>query len=184
LLDKVTQCLYSLVMFIQPKFHLQQRVTVNGVNIPFVTDIQRAEDLAHSFACVVTAGPSADSVDWGHPNHCVETFHDITVDMERSNRGYFAPQYEQIERLVWFGGASNDEILVHCHAGISRSTSTAIGIAIARGLSPKQAVNALSDAHPDGHPFCPNETVISHVEKMFDIRNKELLRQTQRVERW
>jgi predicted protein tyrosine phosphatase len=161
-------------MLIQPKFHLQKRTTFNGVHIPFVTDIDRASELAHSFPMVVTAGPTEASVSWGHPNHAVESFHDVTADMERSNPGWHAPALDQVQRLIEFGASSNEEILVHCHAGISRSTATAIGISIARGLPFKKAVRAVSDAHPDYHPFCPNVTILSHLETIFDIRGGQL----------
>lgn len=171
-------------MFKQPKFHLQKRTTVNGVHVPFVTDIERASELAPSFPMVVTAGPDKSSVNWGHPNHTVETFHDITADMESRNSHWRAPSLEQVERLINFGASFNEEILVHCHAGITRSTSTAIGIAIARGLSPKNAVRAVSKAHPEYHPFYPNETIISHIEKIFGIANRELQYQVRLEERY
>jgi predicted protein tyrosine phosphatase len=173
-LDKVSIWIYLVDMLIQPKFHLQKRSSIDGVHIPFVTDIDRASELAHSFPMVVTAGPSEASVDWGHPNHAVESFHDVTAEMERSNPNWQAPTLDQIRRLVEFGASSNEEILVHCHAGISRSTATAIGISIARGLTLKKAVRAVSDAHPDYHPFYPNVTILSHIETIFDIRDGEL----------
>src|ERR1035437_1024220 len=50
-------------------------------------------------------------------------------------------------------------VLVHCAAGISRSTATAIGLLIMRGFSIEAAWNIMQRQRPQ---LWPNETVLAH----------------------
>jgi predicted protein tyrosine phosphatase len=130
--------------------------------IPVVRDITTAEMLSGMFPSIVTAGPSATEVNWGHANHLVESFPDTTATLS-------GPQLKQVERMLKFGQENEGRILVHCHAGVSRSTATAIGIMMARGYSPESAVDAIHGTHPQGHEFWPNELIIEHVETIFAL---------------
>lgn len=124
------------------------------------------------FPSIVTAGPSAIEVNWGHENHLVESFPDTTATLS-------GPQLKQVERMLKFGQENEGRILVHCHAGVSRSTATAIGIMMARGYTADQSVNAIHETHPQGHEFWPNELIVQHLETIFDLpvgRIKHLLR--------
>lgn len=137
--------------------------------IPLVRDITTAEMLSGMFPAIVTAGPSAIEVNWDHPNHMVESFPDITHPIS-------GPQIEQVKRLLAFGQENSGRILVHCHAGVSRSTAIAIGIMMVRGYTPEQSVNAIHDTHPDGHEFWPNELIIQHLETIFDLPDNSIKR--------
>jgi predicted protein tyrosine phosphatase len=55
--------------------------------------------------------------------HLCLRFHDITIPAA----GYIAPEPEHIADLLRFleEGNSRDSLLIHCHAGISRSTAAA-----------------------------------------------------------
>jgi predicted protein tyrosine phosphatase len=83
-----------------------------------------------------------------------------------------------VEEMLQFGVDQKD-LLVHCHAGISRSTATAWGIAIARGADPAESFEALKAAHPldtfdDGKRlFCPNRLLVEHVQEV--LGRKDLL---------
>jgi predicted protein tyrosine phosphatase len=59
-------------------------------------------------------------------------FHDVNHETE----GYAAPQREHIETLFAFGRAMaacpSPHLLVHCHAGISRSTAAAVALLVQR----------------------------------------------------
>ena len=132
-----------------------------------VRNIWEARDLHHLYDAVVTAGPAASDVRWGHWNHIVEEFEDVTS-------ADWGPQLAQIEALVDFGARQPGSILVHCHAGVSRSTATAWGIAVARGLSPLAALDDLIARHPVGRsfdeprPFFPNPRIVEHLVTIFD----------------
>ena len=70
---------------------------------------------------------------------------------------------EDIQDILEFTASlqSTDKLLVHCQAGISRSTATACGILCQHGLTPieavKQVVSIRSQAFPN-----------SHILKLFD----------------
>jgi hypothetical protein len=149
---------------------------ISGVQIPVVRNIEEAAAVCHEYKSVISAGPNERECDWGHKNHRVFKFGDTTI------KSPSAPQYEQINDLVLWG-AEQDDLLVHCHAGMSRSTSTAWGIAIARGLDPEMAIQELLAQHPFDtfigrkqiRPFIPNLLVVKYLEEMFDLDLLEIL---------
>lgn len=146
-----------------------------------VRNIREAAQLCHEYDSVLTAGPDLSEVrHFGHPDHKVVSFDDITG-------GFGAPTYEHVaEMLDW--GKTRNNILVHCHAGISRSTATAWGISIAHGHDPKEAIASLYEAHPvtygfwddpmipEKRTFSPNRLIVNHIEKYFGFEKGHLAR--------
>ena len=149
---------------------------VAGVQIPVVRNIEEASVVCHEYQSVISAGPNDRECDWGHKNHRVFRFGDTAI------KSPSAPQYEQIKDLVLWGAEQND-LLVHCHAGMSRSTSTAWGVTIARGLDPEMAIQELLAQHPldsflgkkQIRPFIPNILVVKYLEDMFDLDLLDIL---------
>ena len=144
--------------------------------LPVIRNIEEAAELCHEFDAVITAGPDAYEVSgWGHPNHLIVSFDDVT-DPRYSD----APRLEQIKRILEWGAKQEGSLLVHCHAGISRSTSCAWGIAIAKGFDAKEALEELLEAHPqDGRwgqrMFRPNSLIVSHLETIFGRKDLKTL---------
>lgn len=144
---------------------------LDGICLPTVRNIEEAELLCCDFDAVITAGPTPSEVVWGHENHGVWMFQDTT--------NAYGPQLCQVEEMIEFG-VDHDDLLVHCHAGISRSTATAWGIAIARGADPEAAFAALRRAHPldeydlTQRMFCPNRLLVEHLQVV--LGNKDLLK--------
>ncbi|MFM7047584.1 MAG: dual specificity protein phosphatase family protein [Actinomycetota bacterium] len=155
--------------------------------LPTVRNLEEARLICGDFTSVLTVGPESHEVDdFGHPDHKVVSFDDITVNY----RGYLAPTFDLVKEAVeWGVGRTN--LLVHCHAGMSRSTSTAWGIAIANGFDPMEAFDLLKQNHPvelhrtwtldEHHPprlarraFIPNELVLKHLERYFGLRSGTL----------
>lgn len=153
-------------------------VTRHGVTLPTVRGIRNAALLAHRFPAVLTVGPTQSEVLWGHPNHHVEVFGDVS-----SPDHQWAPRMPQVRRALEFGMASNDPILIHCHAGMSRSSATAIGVAIGRGLDPAEAVSAIAEIHPARQGFAPNEVVIGLIEEHFNLEPSSLFEMVVRYDR-
>ena len=161
--------------------------SVSSDLLPTVRNLQEARSICHEFASVLTVGPQLSEVaDFKHPDHKIVTFDDITS----SFGGYKAPTFEQVKHIVeWGAGRSN--LLVHCHAGMSRSTSSAWGIAIANGFDPQNAYDLLYQNHPveqyrnvriavdhkavtAKRAFIPNELVLQHLEQLFGFRSRSL----------
>lgn len=80
--------------------------------------------------------PNEKSLDTDTEYH-IERFHDIPRVMD----GYIAPETEHIERILEYSKSFNcdDSVLIHCHAGISRSPAIAILICIQHGMSIEDA---------------------------------------------
>ena len=122
--------------------------------LPVIRNIEEAAELCHEFDAVITAGPEKYEVaGWGHPNHQVVSFDDVT---------------------------NNRSILIHCHAGISRSTACAWGIAIAKGFDAKEALEKLAEMHPDDggwgqRTFRPNALIVAHLETIFGRKDLRTL---------
>ena len=160
---------------------------INGIELPTIRDLRESEILCNRFGAVLTAGPTQAEVQhFGHPNHRVWTFGD-------TNHGIYGPQRKQVEEMLEWGSKQND-LLVHCHAGMSRSTATAWGISIVKGADAYDSLVTLLNAHPidyDGEPrwFCPNELLVSHIQNilgrndLLDIRY-DVLQYDTRIHHW
>jgi hypothetical protein len=151
------------------------------ITLPVVSNLREAQDWNKDFKSILTVGPSAREVDWKHPNHRIFEFGDTTG-------GPRAPKLADIEQAV-FWGAEQEDLLVHCHAGMSRSTSTAWGISIARGADPLDSFLALKEAHPvDGHwgkrDFIPNRLIVKHLMEIFDNKDLEIIRKKHTQDGW
>ena len=81
-------------------------------------------------------------------------FHDIIEPQP----GWIAPQQGDVERLLAFGrdmaAEGGAHLLVHCHAGVSRSTAAAVLLlAQARpGLPAEEAMRAVAELRPRAWP--------------------------------
>ena len=165
---------------------LTRPASINGIELPTIRNLEESAIIGEDFGAIITSGPQEYEVMFGHPNHRVWTFGDTT-----SRRG--GPQLYQVEEMV-FWGANQEDLLVHCHAGMSRSTATAWGVAIARGADPRESLVALLEAHPmdyDGQKrwFCPNALLVEHLQTIFndktlmDIRH-DVLKHDRRISHW
>jgi predicted protein tyrosine phosphatase len=82
-------------------------------------------------------------------------FHDVIVE---SSAQLVAPQYKDMERLIGFGKkilerGANKKLLIHCYAGVSRSTAAAIIIlSLMTPSDPRSAVKRLLEIVPNAWP--------------------------------
>ena len=151
------------------------------LTLPTIRNIREAQAICHDYDAVITAGPTLSEVSgFNHPNHKVVSFADTIVESAYGR----APSFEDVRELITWG-EGKDNLLVHCHAGISRSTATAWGISIANGTDPEEAIRNLIANHPveDGYfgrahkrPFYPNQLIVKHLEKMFGFKQHQLLK--------
>jgi hypothetical protein len=165
---------------------LQRPESLNGISVPTVRNLRESAIINKEFQAVLTAGPSQNECNWNHKNHRVWTFDDT------SSLAWGGPEYDQVyEMISW--GAEQDDLLVHCHAGMSRSTATAWGVLIAKGADALDAFVALMDAHPTEWQhkrlFCPNRLLVEHIQEilgqpdLLEIR-EVMLKGDSRVQNW
>src|SRR5512141_1046526 len=102
-------------------------------------------------------------------NHLVLAVDDIAAPME----GYTAPGQEHVERLIDFVGSWDRAapMVVHCFAGISRSTAGAYVAACA--LNPArdelQIAQAIRQASPTAQP---NSAIVSIADRLLNRRGR------------
>lgn len=151
-----------------------------SITLPVISNIEEARKWNKDFKSILTVGPSPSEVQWNHPNHRVFEFGDTT-------NGPNAPKIEDIRDAVMWG-AEQEDLLVHCHAGMSRSTATAWGISIARGADPLDSFVSLKKAHPKerygNRSFIPNALIVKHLMEIFDLNDLEDIRREHKVSGW
>ena len=155
-------------------------MTKTSITLPVISNIEEARKWNKDFKSILTVGPRKQEVDWGHSNHKVFEFGDTT-------RGPSAPKLEDIQEAVLWG-ADQEDLLVHCLAGMSRSTATAWGISIARGADPLGSFLSLKEAHPKERwgkrEFIPNALIVKHLVKIFNLEELEDIRQKHSMNGW
>ncbi len=86
-------------------------------------------------------------------------FHDIIED----EPGELPPQYAHVEQLLAFGrrldGETGAHLLVHCHAGISRS-SASMALLIAQALPDRAATSVFADVLAIRPQIWPNLRIV------------------------
>ncbi len=112
-------------------------------------------------------GPEADDPACGDTHHLVLRFNDIITPMA----GYIAPPADTVRAILNFGerwraDASGAPLLVHCFAGISRSTAAAylLACAFSEPGREEEIAQALRTASPTA---TPNSLMIALADDML-----------------
>jgi len=98
-------------------------------------------------------------------NHLWLRLHDITEPMD----GYITPQSEHVERLVEFVRSWDQSapMVVHCYAGISRSTAAAFVSVCA--LNPRRKELTIAQALRKASPTAfPNIRIVTLADRLLD----------------
>ena len=97
-------------------------------------------------------------------------FHDIDMTM----MGYVEPEPEHVQQALTFAREIDGPLLVHCRAGVSRSTAIALAIAADRlgAGKERQACEWLWETYPQAQP---NRLVVFLADEVLH-REKHLLR--------
>jgi predicted protein tyrosine phosphatase len=102
-------------------------------------------------------------------NHLWLQLHDISAPQE----GYVAPQIEHVERLIAFVQRWPREraLVVHCYAGVSRSSAAAFVAVCA--LSPESDEQALAIALRRASPTAtPNSRIVAIADQLLARRGR------------
>lgn len=94
-----------------------------------------------------------------------------------STEGLMSPSYNDFldiknffEKIIKNDDNDDKLLLIHCHAGVSRSTSCAILFLIIYGYDPNKAVEKLF--HKIAPHAIPNEKIISMIDDYYELNNK------------
>src|SRR6476659_8046995 len=105
-------------------------------------------------------------------NHLKVSMDDITEQMD----GFLAPSVEHIERVLNFvrGWDRSAPMVVHCYAGISRSTASAFAAACM--LNPHRDEMAIARQIRAASPIAqPNRLIVGHADRLLG-RDGRMLR--------
>jgi len=94
-------------------------------------------------------------------------FNDISYDTENMKM----VTSEQIQDILEFTTSlvSSDKLLVHCHAGISRSTAVACGVLCQHGLSPEEAIKHVLSVRKQAFP---NKYILKLFDEILGLENQ------------
>jgi len=105
-------------------------------------------------------------------NHLVISMDDIIEEAE----GFMAPKRAHVERVLAFGRSWDRAapMVIHCYAGISRSTASAFAIACALNpdRSEEEIARKIRSASQSAHP---NRLIVSHADQLLG-RDGRMLR--------
>ena len=90
-------------------------------------------------------------------------------DVTFSAPGSRAPSSSQILEILEFSKTfqSSDRVLIHCYAGVSRSTAVAIGLLCQHGMHPSDSISAV-DKQCLG--MDPNELILRHFDAVLGLK--------------
>ena len=90
-------------------------------------------------------------------------FHDIDMTM----LGYIEPELEHVQQALTFAREINGPLLVHCRAGVSRSTAIALAMVADRlgAGNERQACEWLQQIYPQAQP---NRLVVFLADQVLD----------------
>lgn len=126
---------------------------------------ERAIGWAHQVLSILDPGIRAPAFGPGIEHL---TLHFDDVEEGDILEGDVAATSRDIERGLAF--VRNDtNVLVHCFAGVCRSTAFALGVMIQRGMTVKEAYAHLEDIRPQAWP---NSLVLSHIDKHLGLNGK------------
>jgi predicted protein tyrosine phosphatase len=113
-----------------------------------------------------------------HPGrHLVLHFHDLTRDSGRSSLPYapemVLPSAEDVSKILDFAEdiEEDHDVLVHCAAGISRSSAAALGI-IASKVEPRSAREAIKELLDVKRTIHPNRDMVTDIDKQLGYEGR------------
>lgn len=123
-----------------------------------ITDLDSAPTIALGWATktvsiVNSTGIANPSFGEGHQ---VFVFDDLESEKEECHRAGMrhAPKMKDILNVLQFTETftNDDNVLIHCHAGLCRSTAVAILTLVQHGASPEEAMNKVLEVRPQAWP--------------------------------
>jgi predicted protein tyrosine phosphatase len=105
-----------------------------------------------------------------HMDHLTLRFHDFTK--RPCPEGYPGPDRESMERLADYirGTSGEDSLLVHCHAGVSRSGATGVAVTCWHS-EPEEYENEIEKLYGKFSIF-PNKIMIEMLDKNLGMQGR------------
>lgn len=97
--------------------------------------------------------------------HQAEHYKAFFNDLEHPDYLY-APKLEQVRKIMDFSKnfLQGSRVLIHCHAGISRSTAITLGVMVQHGKKEMDALEHLLQIRPAA---TPNKLILQHIDTIL-----------------
>ncbi len=136
-----------------------------------VSNLEDADELCNTWAtkCVSLLGPEYKDLYKTTPTRLVVYFDDVDFYPKPGSR-WIAPHPNQIKEVLEFCKSldDSDKLLVHCKAGISRSTAMLIGILCLHKVTPAKALTAVRQVRPE---LWPNKLMIQFCDDILNLNS-------------
>jgi len=141
-----------------------------------VTDLRGFRVFADRFEKIISIVDPGLKLSFQQGDHCIVRCDDISTDTVVSPdgitlSGYVIPQEHHVQEILSYSAnfKNDDKILIHCHAGISRSTAAAILVLCQHGMSPKEALKQIQEERPI---LWPNDRFIVFGDKILGLQGE------------
>jgi len=144
-------------------------VIVSGLDICDLATVRSVDLSQYSGVITIEEPDTEDPFRTDGVPQLVLQFHDIDMTM----LGYVEPEPEHIQQALTFARETDGSLLVHCRAGVSRSTAIALAIAADRlgAGNERQACEWLRETYPQAQP---NRLVVFLADQLLAL-NHQLL---------
>jgi predicted protein tyrosine phosphatase len=144
---------------------------IHVCSLALLPDIVQATGASHLITVMadvhkVQRPPSIDAA-----NHLVISMDDIIMPVD----GFVAPQRDHVEQVLDFGRRWDraSPLVIHCYAGISRSTASAFAIACA--LNPeRKEIDIARRIRKDSPTAHPNRLIVGHADDLLGRQGRML----------
>jgi predicted protein tyrosine phosphatase len=133
-----------------------------------ICDIEKAESVIDKWAtrAIGLIDPECRAGIVAREHYLQLYFHDCD-QTEYPDCAPVIPQLSHLEEILAFSSSfcPEDRVLVHCHAGISRSTAAAIAIFVQHGMEPFEAFYAVQAVAPEMYP---NKLMLRYADDLLN----------------
>lgn len=144
---------------------------IHVCSLALLPDIVHATRASHVITVMANVGQVRRPASIAAGNHLVISMDDINEPAD----GFVAPQRSHVQQVLDFGRRwdRTAPLVIHCYAGISRSTASAFAIACALNPGREEAdiARRIRKDSPSAHP---NRLIVSHADDLLGRQGRML----------
>jgi predicted protein tyrosine phosphatase len=140
-------------------------VTVSGLETSDLSTVRSMDPSQYAGVITIEEPDTDDPFRTDEVPQLILQFHDIDMTM----LGYVEPESEHVQQALAFARGTDGPLLVHCRAGVSRSTAIALAIAadhLGAG-NERKACEGLRQKYPQAQP---NKLVVFLADEILERR--------------
>ena len=142
---------------------------IHVCSLALLPDIVKATNASHLITVMADVHKVQRPLSIAAENHLVISMDDIIMPVD----GFVAPQRDHVEQVLDFGRRwdRSAPLVIHCYAGISRSTASAFAIACA--LNPeREEIDIARRIRKDSPTAHPNRLIVGHADDLLGRKGR------------